>query len=181
MSPKDLTTTRLLLKPITPEVLHSLFNSKTKEEITQAFNVDEAGYNHLKNMHEKGMETFRISQLFFLILDKETNQVIGEAGYHTWNATHNRAELFYGMRDDSFKQKGYMKEALNEVIDFGFNVMKLHRIQALIADSNTPSKKLLLHYGFIKEGTIREDFVVAGKNEDSDQYSLLKHEWRKQN
>jgi ribosomal-protein-alanine N-acetyltransferase len=72
-----------------------------------------------------------------------------------------------------------MKEALNEVIDYGFNVMKLHRIQALIADSNTPSKKLLLHYGFVREGTIREDYVVDGKNEDSDQYSLLRQEWKK--
>jgi ribosomal-protein-alanine N-acetyltransferase len=180
MSAKDLTTNRLLLKPITPEVVHALFNSKTKEEIIQFFNVDQAGYDHLLNMHEKGMETFRISQLFFLIVEKDTNQVIGEAGYHTWNPSHNRAELFYSLRDDQYKQKGFMKEALAAVIDFAFNEMKLHRIQALIADSNTPSKKLLLHYGFRKEGTIREDYVVDGKNEDSDQYSLLKHEWQKQ-
>jgi ribosomal-protein-alanine N-acetyltransferase len=175
----ELTTARLLLKPITPEVIHTLFNAKTKEEIIQFFNVDEAGYDHLKNMHEKGMETFRISQLFFLICDKETNQVIGECGYHTWNPSHNRAEIFYGLRNDTFKQKGFMKEALNEVIDYGFNVMKLHRIQALIADSNTPSKKLLQYYGFVREGTIREDYVVDGKNEDSDQYSLLRQEWKK--
>lgn len=181
MNYENINTVRLLLKPITPEVIHSLFNTKSKEEIIQDFNVDEAGYEHLKNMHEKGMETFRISQLFFLILEKETNKVIGECGYHTWNPSHKRAELFYGLRNDTFKQKGYMKEALNEVVDFGFNVMKLHRIQALIADSNTPSKKLLLHYGFVKEGTIREDYVVEGKNEDSDQYSLLKQEWLKRN
>lgn len=179
MSVQNLSTSRLLLKPITPEVVHGLFNSKPKEEIIQFFNVDETGYDHLKNMHENGMETFRISQLFFLIIEKDTHQVIGEAGYHTWNPSHNRAELFYSLRNDNVKRKGFMKEALSEVIDYGFNEMKLHRIQALIADSNTPSKKLLLHYGFVKEGTIREDYVVDGKNEDSDQYSLLKHEWRK--
>lgn len=130
-------------------------------------------------MHEKGMETHRLSLLFFLLIDKQNRIPIGECGFHTWNKTHNRAELFYSIRNDSDKQKGYMTEALQAVLAFGFTELNLHRIEALVADWNTPSLKLLLRYGFTKEGTMREDYVENGKHEDSDCYSLLVWEWEK--
>lgn len=85
--------------------------------------------------------------------------------------------MFYNLRKDSDKRKGYMTEALKEVIDYGFGKLNLHRIQAMVDNSNTPSVRLLNRFGFTKEGTMREDYVVDGKNEDSDCYSLLLHEW----
>lgn len=72
-----------------------------------------------------------------------------------------------------------MTEALETVLKFGFTELNLHRVEALIADENEPSKRLLLRYGFLKEGTMREDYVVNGVNEDSDCYALLKWEWEK--
>lgn len=171
-------TERLLLKGITPALIHELFRTKTKEEIMQFFNIGEEGYNHYQTMHEKGMETHRLSLFFFLLIDKQTNTPLGDCGFHTWNPTHRRAEVFYAMRNDVVKQKGYMTEALKEVLQYGFTELNLHRIEALVANDNTPSIKLLQRYGFTKEGTMREDYVVNGRNEDSDCYSLLKHEWK---
>jgi RimJ/RimL family protein N-acetyltransferase len=175
----QITTPRLILKSITPALIHELYNIKSKEEIKAFFSFDDDAFEHYKTMHEKGMETHRISLFFFLLIDKETNLPIGECGFHTWTASHNRAEVFYNMRDDSTKRKGLMTEALEAVLEYGFTALKLHRIEALIADENEPSKRLLLRYGFSKEGTMREDYVVDGKNEDSDCYSLLKWEWEK--
>lgn len=175
----EITTPRLILKSITPALIHELFNTKSKEEIKSYFGFDDTGFEHYKDMHEKGMETHRISIFVFLLIDKESGQPIGECGFHTWNASHNRAEVFYNMRDESFKQKGLMTEALKAVLEFGFTELKLHRVEALLDPMNEPSLKLLLRYGFTKEGTMREDYVVNGKNEDSDCYSLLKWEWEK--
>lgn len=173
-----LNTERLVLKGITPALIHELFRTKTKEEIMQFFNIGEEGYSHYQTMHEKGMETHRLSLFFFLLIDKQTNTPLGDCGFHTWNPTHRRAEVFYAMRNDVTKQKGYMTEALKEVLQYGFTELNLHRIEALVANDNTPSIKLLQRYGFTKEGTMREDYVVNGRNEDSDCYSLLKHEWK---
>lgn len=173
----EIHTPRLLLKGITPSLIHELFKTKTREEIMPYFAVDEEGYNHLKTMHENGMETHRLSMFYFLLLEKESNRTIGECGFHTWNKTHKRAEVFYNLRNDSDKRKRLMTEALVEVLDFGFNKLELHRVEALVASWNTASVKLLDRYGFTKEGTMREDYIVNGKNEDSDCYSLLKWEW----
>lgn len=174
-----LSTERLLLKSITPALIHELFNTKSKEEIKNYFGFDDSGFEHYKEMHEKGMETHRISIFVFLLIEKENGLPIGECGFHTWTASHNRAEVFYNMRNDQHKQKGYMTEALKTVLEFGFTQLNLHRIEALIDAANEPSLRLLLRYGFSKEGTMREDYSVNGKNEDSDCYSLLKWEWEK--
>ena len=170
-------TSRLLLKGISPQVIHNVFDTKPEEEIKAFFGVDEKGYNHYKDMHEKGMETHRHSLFFFLIIEKETDQPIGECGFHTWNRTHRRAELFYLLRHDEHKRKGYVKEALPEVIKYGFEIMELHRIEALVGKSNIPSVRLVTQHGFYFEGTMREDYVIEGTNQDSDCWSLLRQEW----
>ncbi len=179
MENKEINTNRLILKPITPKIIHDLFNTKSKNEIQEFLGLDENGYEHYKNMHENGMETNRISMFLFLIIDKSNNLPIGECGFHTWNKTHSRTELFYHIKNDENKQKGFMTEALTKVIEYGFLELNLHRIQALVANWNTPSVKLLLKNGFTKEGTMREDYFENGKQEDSDCYSLLKWEWEK--
>lgn len=174
----EISTPRLILKSITPAIIHELFSTKSKEEIITYFGFDEAGFEHYKEMHEKGMETHRISIFVFLLIEKESGLPIGECGFHTWNALHRRAEVFYNMRAENKKQKGYMTEALEAVLQYGFTELNLHRIEALIDAMNEPSLRLLLRYGFTKEGTVREDYVVNGVNEDSDCYSLLKWEWK---
>jgi ribosomal-protein-alanine N-acetyltransferase len=178
MTDTVLHTPRLLLKAMTPQTIHHLFDSRTEEEIRAFFGVDDTGYKHYREMHEMGMETHRISLFVFLLVERETDRPIGECGY-TWNRTHRRAELFYLLRNDTHKRKGYMTEALDVIIPFGFETLGLNRIEALIADWNTPSKKLLERHRFVFEGTMRGDYVVDGKSEDSDCYSLLRDEWTK--
>lgn len=170
-------TLRLVLEPLSVARIHSVLESKTQEEVQAELGCDEAGYERYKQMHELGMETFRISQQQILIKEKGTDRILGECGFHTWNKTHRRAELFYVMYADSDKRKGYMSEALPIVLQYGFEEMDLHRIQAMIDDNNTPSKRLLEKNNFVLEGIAREDYNVNGKNEDSVCYSLLKHEW----
>lgn len=175
----EIQTPRLILKSITPAIIHELFNTKTEEEIIHYFGIEPSGLEHYKSMHEKGMETHRISMFYFLLIDKETNQVIGDCGFHTWNPTHRRAELFYNLLNESDKRKGFMSEALKVVLEYGFTALNLHRIEALVADWNTPSLKLVAKNGFTKEGTMREDYIVNGVSENSECFSLLKWEWEK--
>ena len=94
VSPVELTTNRLILKGITPALIHELYNTKNKDEIIQFFGFDEAGYEHCKEMHEKGMETHRISLFYFLLIERQSQLPIGDCGFHTWNNTHRRSELF---------------------------------------------------------------------------------------
>lgn len=175
----ELQTNRIILKLLTPSIIKNLFLNNSKETIKEYLGVDEEGYHRYQDMLIKGMETNRISFRYFIVVDKITNTAMGECGFHTWNHAHRRAELFYFLHKDEFKNQGFISEVLPVVLNFGFKEMHLHRIEALIAGDNIPSKRLLEKNHFTKEGVVREDYVVNGISEDSICYSLLKPEWEK--
>ena len=173
-------TPRLKLLKLTPEVYKYIFNNYTNEELKSFLGLstdEELLFEKLK--YSKGITTYNYSFTNFQLIEKQTDTLIGWCGFHTWVQKHSRAEIGYNLKDDNHKQKGYMSEALKAVIQYGFDVMKLHRIEALVAKYNTPSVKLLEKYGFTYEGCLREHYNVNGKMEDSQMYSLLKHEWNK--
>jgi ribosomal-protein-alanine N-acetyltransferase len=67
-----------------------------------------------------------------------------------------------------------MSEALLPILDYGFNHMKLHRIEALASPQNIPSIKLLEANHFNYEGLLKEHYLIDGVYEDSAIYSLIK-------
>ena len=66
-----------------------------------------------------------------------------------------------------------MSETMSTIVEFGFNELNLHSIEANINPSNNPSRKLLLNSGFKKEAYFRENYFHDGKYLDSEIYSLL--------
>ena len=178
--PVVLETDRLYLSEYTPEISNHLFTACSDEEI-KAFlglKTDEELAEE-KDKFSKGLTTYFHSFKNFRILEKATGTMMGRCGFHTWVVSHRRAEVGYTLLEDSYKQKGYMKEALGPVLAYGFEEMGLRRIEALAADYNTPSIKLLKHYGMQLEGVIREHYVVEGVNEDSVLYSIIRPEYDK--
>lgn len=173
-----LETERLLLKEVSPEILDEVFTTMTDDEIIKFLGL--SGTEELatdRRKWEGGYTTYLISMKQFLLEDKSTGQIIGKGGFHNWYAEHNRSEIGYMMTDESAKNKGYMKEALKAMLDYGFEQMGLQRIEAFIGTANEPSQKLVKRYGFKKEGVLRSHFFKNGKLEDSVCFGLLKDEY----
>ncbi len=169
----ELQTERMSLRKITPELIHHYFNTLGKQQIMELLGLEEAEYSTYRQMHEEGMETFRLTMLYFLLIRKADGSILGNCGFHTWNKTHHRAELFYALKRDEDKGQGYLTEVLPLVLAFGFSDMGLHRIEACVAARNTPSVRLLQRQGFVQEGTLREHYLVDDVYEDSDVYALI--------
>lgn len=176
---ESLNTERLTLRKITPETYAYVHSSYSDKELMKFFGLEsDADLEKEKLKFRNGLTSYNKSFLWFHILDGKGKN-IGWCGYHTWFTQHARAEIGYGMNTDEHKGKGFMTEALEAVFDYGFYVMKLHRVEALIADYNKPSLKLVEKFGFTKEGVLREHYYVDGKPEDSVLFSLLKQEYVK--
>lgn len=165
----EIETPHCILEKIDSQIITSIFENEDRYAET-IFKKDTENY---RKMYESGIDTYKTTLLFFLIIHKETNETIGECGYHTWFPKHNRAEIYYKLNDDNYKRKGYLTEILPFVIKYGFKEMKLHRIEALVATDNIPSLKLLKKNNFIFEGTLREHYFTNGVYENSEIYSLL--------
>lgn len=172
-------TERIRLEGYDDHSLKNLFDTKSEIEITKLLGLTEAELARFQKIHAEGFGAYNHSMFVFRLFDRETDVPLGECGFHSWNKQHHRAEVFYNLKSDEFKQKGLMTEALKAVLDYGFNVLELNRIQGLVADYNTASVKLLKKYGFEFEGTMRGDYWVDGVFEDSDCYSLLRSNWQK--
>ena len=176
---KIIETNRLLLRKITPEVHQYVHSNFSADEIKSFFAITtEKAYEREMRMAAGGLTTYNKSFVWFHLLDKKTNRHIGWCGYHLWNTDHARAEIGYGLYDDNYKEKGLMTEALQTVLTFGFDEMKLNRIEALTATYNIPSIKLLEKFGFKKEGVLRGHYLVDGVYEDSVMFGLLEAEYQ---
>ncbi|MDC9721824.1 MAG: GNAT family N-acetyltransferase [Urechidicola sp.] len=108
----------------------------------------------------------------WVIVEKKSNEMIGDIGIWKFDRKNNRGEIGYLLRPE-FWRKGYMKEAMNTLIRFGFNELKLHSIEANVNTENENSKQLLLSVGFKLEAHFRENYFFEGKYLDSLIYSLL--------
>lgn len=107
---------------------------------------------------------------------KSAGQLIGTCGYSRWDRQHHRAEIGYDMWPDYWGQ-GLMPEALQALIQFGFDEMQLNRVEATTHTENQRSQRVLARLGFQKEGLLREFYCRDGIYNDQVQFSLLKSEW----
>ncbi|MBD1397028.1 GNAT family N-acetyltransferase [Pontibacter sp. JH31] len=176
--PVVLETERLYLSELTPAIYDHLFTACSDEEIMAYLGLKQAEkLTEEKDKFSEGLTTYFHSFKNFRILEKGTGTVIGRCGFHTWIVSHRRAEIGYHLLDDSYKKKGYMTEALGPILAYGFEEMGLRRIEALAADYNTTSIRLLQRFGLQMEGVVREHYVVDGVNEDSVLYSIIRPDY----
>ncbi len=112
----------------------------------------------------------------WIITERDSDTYIGDIGYLKWEQKHRRAEIGYKL-DRRHWNKGYMSEALVEVLQHGFTVMGLNRVEALVDPRNPQSVRVLEKRGFKRDGLLREYEIEYGEPVDLIMLSLLRREW----
>ncbi len=167
-------TDRLLLRLINPDIYNQVMGTYNDEVIKKYFGfTNTIELEQEKARYRQGITMSGRSFLYFHLLEKSTSAVMGWCGYHTWMLQHRRAEIGYVLNEDRYKGQGYMKEALPFIVRYGFETMRLHRIEALVSPENKPSLRLLKKLGFQQEGHLRDHYMKNNKLEDSLIFSLL--------
>ena len=103
---------------------------------------------------------------------KGENKMLGTVGFPRINKENYRGEIGYSL-DPEHRNRGYMDEAIKEVIRFGFSQLRLNSIEALIHPENKASSGLIQKHGFVREAYFREHTFFDGKFQDVEIYSLL--------
>lgn len=86
-------------------------------------------------------------QIVWGITFKNEPQIIGTICLWNFSQNNKTAEVGYDLNPE-FQGKGIMSEALNMIIDFGFNKLNLDKIEAFTHNENENSKILLERNGF---------------------------------
>lgn len=115
--------------------------------------------------------TARNERINWAMTEKGSDKLIGIIGYVNTNNDSNRAEIGYVI-NEAYLRKGYMFEALNACINYGFKQMNVHVIEAVIRTENTPSIQLVEKAGFTREAMFR-DYINFNGYHDAYVYTLM--------
>jgi len=109
---------------------------------------------------------------------KGNKQMIGTAGLYRLKPHHHRSELGYMLLPE-YRGKGIATEVVKLMLDFRFDQLNLHSMEAVIDPGNIASERVLQKNGFIKEAHIKENEFFNGEYIDTVIYSLLKRNYKR--
>ena len=113
----------------------------------------------------------------FAIVLKESGRMIGTVGF-MWIQEENRsAEVGYSL-GRAYWNRGIMTEALRAVVAFGFDTLRLNRIEAQHDLRNPASGRVMAHVGMQQEGVLRQRIKNKGMFVDVALYAILRSDPR---
>jgi ribosomal-protein-alanine N-acetyltransferase len=119
-------------------------------------------------------EDWRTDQAYNFFIFTRDETLIGGVGLsNIRRGVSETASLGYWV-GEQFARQGYMTSALPLVVDFAFERVGLHRLEAACLPSNIPSRSLLARAGFQQEGYAREYLCIAGKWQDHLLFAILR-------
>ncbi len=173
-----LRTRRLFLRPITPDdvndihnyacnlenVTYMLFGPNTEQD-TKAFVNEVIHTNHA---------TPRLNYDFAVILT-ETGEFIGTCGIYL-NKNCDEAHLSW-ILNKRYWQKGYGTELASELLRFGFEDLKAHRILATCDTENYGSYRVMERNHMRREAHFKKNKLIHEQWRDEFLYAILHDEW----
>lgn len=111
------------------------------------------------------------------IVTRDDDRVIGTTTLSSIHTSSRRAELGYALGRPHWG-RGLVGEALGLLLDHAFGAMSLHRLEADVDPRNARSIRTLERLGFVREGYLRERWIVEGEVCDAIVYGLLARDRR---
>ncbi|HEF5873269.1 TPA: GNAT family N-acetyltransferase [Burkholderia cenocepacia] len=172
--PVTLPTSRLVLRPLRDADAPTFFEIWSDAEAMRYFSfspmtrIEQAEARVARNV-----QTSASGESLVCVLElRETGEALGECSLFHANEQCRRAEIGFSLRR-TFWRGGYMREAASALIDHAFGTLRLNRLEADIDPRNAASAGLLERLGFVREGLLRERWIVGDEVSDSALYGLL--------
>jgi RimJ/RimL family protein N-acetyltransferase len=173
-----LTTQLLELRPINIDDKVSIFEYRSDAQTNTYQGWIPKSIEDVEDFIAKVSPTPNIPDTWFqlVIIEKATQQIIGDLGIHFLNPENEQVEIGFTLRKEK-QGKGFAAEALHEVISYLFKDLKKHRITASIDPANHSSIRLVEKLGFRKEAHFIESIYINGQWVDDMVFALLEKEW----
>ncbi|MFP2926568.1 GNAT family N-acetyltransferase [Pyxidicoccus sp. 3LG] len=175
----ELVTDRFLMRQPRLEDAAELATIYGDSEVARYIPYDAAG--GVQKMLEKltrDLETASHGEGFrWVVCERGQQSPLGTVGLFNWSQRDRHAEVGYVLARPLWG-RGVMKDLMPALLRFGFEQMRLHRIEARVDTRNAASLRVLTRAGFQQEGVLREDYVEPDGFSDTAILSLLEREWR---
>lgn len=177
-----ITTSRLLIRDHIEEDLDAMHELLSDEKAMfylpglRKKNIEESKQNLQVAINEAN--SVNRSKFFFAIIDKNTQEYIGEIGFtkKIENAFGNVMDLGYFIKE-VYWGKGIITEASKAVISYAFNNLNTIKIEAGCVIDNRGSERVMKKLGMIKEAEFKKHVLLETKLYDRVEYRLFRKEW----
>lgn len=176
-----LETERCIIRPFTPEDAPAFFEVMRHEQVTRYI-----GQKPMASVEDAVARLQRFQRVYdqqeglvWAVVLRENNQLIGNVLLWNLNSAHYRAEVGYILGPEWWG-KGLMTEVVTRVLDFGFDTMGLHSIEAQTDPDNAASRRVLEKLGFVLEAHYHENYydITRERFTDTTVFSLLVQNWK---
>lgn len=158
------------LREIKPEndgsnYFYYMNHPKVKHNVSEG-NVPESIENAKRDLRYWASFFTTKKGFYWAIIKKDTNQMVGTAGFNNVSFLHKKCEISYDLSYE-FWGKGIMSKAIKQIIEFARSKLMLVRVQAYTEVTNKRSIKLLQRCKFKQEGVMKKNEMLRGKHIDS--------------
>lgn len=105
-------------------------------------------------------------------------ELAGVIGYNSLDFKNNIGSIGYWLAENK-QGKGIMTKAVQALVSYGFEELKLNRMAIHVAEENKASRAVAERLGFQYEGHMRQVEWLYDHYVDHIIYSMLHEEWKK--
>jgi ribosomal-protein-alanine N-acetyltransferase len=154
-----LTTQRLLLRQLQAEDDQALFAIRSNPEVNKYLDRPPAfSIQAVQAFIDKIQAGIAQNEWVYWAIITE-DKLIGTICLWNFSETPFKAEIGFELHPN-FQKKGFMQEALEVVLKYGFNRIGLICIDGYTAKQNAPSIKFMEKNGFVKKQNVEKEGTV---------------------
>lgn len=174
---KKLEGTKIYLSPMSLEDAEAFSKwisdrsvSDNTHSTSKIYNI-ETEKEWIKNILENKEPTFSI-------VLQENDELIGNCGLMNIKQIDGTAEIGIMIGEEENRNKGYGSEAIRLLLEFGFDVLKLHNIDLRVFDFNKRAIACYKKLGFKEYGIKHECYYLNGKYHNEILLEMLEKDYR---
>lgn len=169
---------KIFLRALEPEDLVFIYTVENDESIWHFSNTNTPYskfliHQYLENAHQ---DIYEAKQLRLAICLNETSQTVGLIDLFEFDPKNNRAGIGIVIHNESDRNNGVGKEALQLLINYSFNQLQLHQLFANIGIDNVASLNLFATFGFEKIGIKKDWLKINNHYQDEAIFQLINHQ-----
>jgi len=178
-------TERLIIKPFCMEDIDDLYKIYSDEKVMAYIPEGVMSYEWVKDLikwmveycYEKNIPE-NIIKFGVSVVDKEKKNVIGWCGLGSLDCKPEDVEIFYGLSSEYWGQ-GLATESSMAMLHYGFDIIGLKRIIAVVKPDNIASKKVIEKMRMKFKGNLKVDDPNYSGYDGELYYALTNDEYNK--
>ncbi|ABX31895.1 GCN5-related N-acetyltransferase [Petrotoga mobilis SJ95] len=167
---------KCFLSPVNPDDFEKYTEWLNDPEISENMMVED---NIISLLKEKDIleKMAKGNDVFFAIVDLETEELIGNCGLHDINRINQSAVLGIFIGNREYLSKGYGTQAIKLLLNYGFNVLNLNNIMLEVFEYNKRAIRSYQKAGFKEIGRRRQAKFFKNNRYDIIFMDILREEF----